>query len=115
MFTVSFGLVLKLKECLTPFYIQAAIAWLRHDVKERRRHVAVVLEHIRFPLVTAKFLVNTISQEPLVKGDEQCRELVDEAKNYLLLPQDRTSMQGPRTRPRRPILRGEVLFAVGML
>ena len=38
---------------------------------------------------------------------------MDEAKNYLLLPQERPHMQGPRTRPRKPIRRGEVLFAVG--
>lgn len=40
-----------------------------------------------------------------------CRDLVDEAKNYLLLPQERPQMQGPRTRPRKPIRCGEVLFA----
>ncbi len=40
-----------------------------------------------------------------------CRDLVDEAKNYLLLPQERPLMQGPRTRPRKPIRCGEVLFA----
>lgn len=38
---------------------------------------------------------------------------MDEAKNYLLLPQERPLMQGPRTRPRKPTRRGEVLFAVG--
>jgi kelch-like protein 20 len=37
--------------------------------------------------------------------------LVDEAKNYLLLPQERPLMKGPRTRPRKPIRCGEVLFA----
>lgn len=47
----------------------------------------------------------------LVRSDEVCRDLVDEAKNYLLLPQERPLMQGPRTRPRRPTKRGEVLFA----
>ena len=47
------------------------------------------------------------------QSDETCRDLVDEAKNYLLLPQERPHMQGPRTRPRKPIRRGEVLFAVG--
>lgn len=36
---------------------------------------------------------------------------MDEAKNYLLLPQERPLMQGPRTRPRKPIRCGEVLFA----
>ena len=47
----------------------------------------------------------------LIKSDDTCRDLVDEAKNYLLLPQERPLMQGPRTRPRKPIRCGEVLFA----
>ena len=52
-----------------------------------------------------------MSADVLIKSDEACRDLVDEAKNYLLLPQERPHMQGPRTKPRKPIRRGEVLFA----
>ncbi|OWA50514.1 Kelch-like protein 20 [Hypsibius exemplaris] len=84
---------------------QAAVSWLRHDVRERRAHVAVVLENIRLCLVASKFLVNTVDHEPLVKSDKRCREIVDEAKNYqILLPAERSEMQGPRTRPRKPML-----------
>ena len=63
------------------------------------------------PLLNPKFLVGTVGSDLLIKSDEGCRDLVDEAKNYLLLPQERPLMQGPRTRPRKPIKRGEVLFA----
>uniref|UniRef100_A0A673CCQ6 Kelch-like protein 20 n=1 Tax=Sphaeramia orbicularis TaxID=375764 RepID=A0A673CCQ6_9TELE len=70
-----------------------------------------VLQHVRLPLLSPKFLVGTVGSDPLIKSDEECRDLVDEAKNYLLLPQERPLMQGPRTRPRKPIRCGEVLFA----
>ena len=70
-----------------------------------------VLEHVRLPLLSPKFLVGTVGSDLLIKSDEACRDLVDEAKNYLLLPQERPLMQGPRTRPRKPIKTGEVLFA----
>ncbi|VDN24649.1 unnamed protein product, partial [Gongylonema pulchrum] len=72
-----------------------------------------VLEHVRLPLCPAKFLVSVVSEDPLVKTDAQCRDLVDEAKNYLLLPLERANMQGPRTRSRKPVPYGEVLYAVG--
>lgn len=72
-----------------------------------------VLQHVRLPLLSPKFLVGTVGSDLLVRSDEACRDLVDEAKNYLLLPQERPLMQGPRTRPRKPTRRGEVLFAVG--
>ena len=73
-----------------------------------------MLQHVRLPLMSPKFLVGTVGADLLVKSDDSCRDLVDEAKNYLLLPQERPLMQGPRTRPRKPIRCGEVLFA-GML
>lgn len=70
-----------------------------------------MLQHVRLPLTSAKFLVGTVGADLLIKSDEACRDLLDEAKNYLLLPQERPLMQGPRTRPRKPIKCGEVLFA----
>nr|CAB3259761.1 kelch-like protein 20 [Phallusia mammillata] len=91
---------------------KALMTWTQHDIAERRPLLPKVLQHVRLPLLTPKFLVGVVSVDPLIHNDEQCRDLVDEAKNYMLLPQERPLMQGPRTRPRRPITR-EVLFAVG--
>ncbi|ESO08162.1 hypothetical protein HELRODRAFT_98278 [Helobdella robusta] len=91
----------------------AIMAWVRFNVPERRQHLPLVLQHVRLPLMSPKFLVGTVGSDLLIKSDDVCRDLVDEAKNYLLLPQERPHMQGPRTRPRKPIRCGEVLFAVG--
>lgn len=92
---------------------KAVIAWVKHNVSERRHHLSSVLQHVRLPLLGPKFLVGVVSTDMLIKSDEACRDLVDEAKNYLLLPEQRLLMQGPRTRPRRPTKCTEVLFAVG--
>ncbi|CAH0726387.1 unnamed protein product, partial [Brenthis ino] len=92
---------------------QAVMSWVKYNVAERRQHLAQVLQHVRLPLLSPKFLVGTVSSELLIRSDDACRDLLDEAKNYLLLPQERPLMQGPRTRPRKPTRRGEVLFAVG--
>lgn len=91
----------------------AIINWVKYNVAERRQHLAHVLQHVRLSQLTAKFLVGTVGSDLLVKSDESCRDLVDEAKNYLLLPQERAQMVGPRFRPRKPVRRGEMLFAVG--
>lgn len=61
--------------------------------------------------MSARFLVNTVSADPLIKSDQACRDLIDEAKDYLLLPQDRLNKQGPRTKRRKPVKASEVLFA----
>ena len=91
----------------------AVMTWVKYNIADRRPHLSQVLEHVRLPLLTPKFLVGTVGSDLLIKSDEGCRDLVDEAKNYLLLPQERPLMQGPRTRPRKPIKSGQVLFAVG--
>lgn len=92
---------------------QAVMKWIRYQLSERTVHLSHVLLHIRLSQLTAKFLVGTVSTDILIKNDQMCRDLVDEAKNYLLLPQERPHMVGPRFRPRKPVRRGEVLFAAG--
>uniref|UniRef100_A0A0N5AF26 BTB domain-containing protein n=1 Tax=Syphacia muris TaxID=451379 RepID=A0A0N5AF26_9BILA len=93
---------------------EAVMAWVRFNLNSRRQLLPKVLEHVRLPLCGAKFLVSRVSEDPLIKADGSCRDLVDEAKNYLLLPLERPNMQGPRTRSRRPErFGGEALYAVG--
>ncbi|XP_050438382.1 kelch-like protein diablo [Adelges cooleyi] len=91
----------------------AAMSWVKYDIPDRRHHLPRVLQHVKLPLLSPKFLVGTVGNDLLVRSNEMCRDLVDEAKNYLLLPQERPLMQGPRTRPRKPVQQGQVLFAIG--
>lgn len=91
----------------------AIISWVKYNVADRRQNLALVLQHVRLSQLTAKFLVGTVGSNLLIKSDEACRDLVDEAKNYLLLPQERAQMVGPRFRPRKPVKRNEMLYAVG--
>uniref|UniRef100_A0A1I8FH93 BTB domain-containing protein n=1 Tax=Macrostomum lignano TaxID=282301 RepID=A0A1I8FH93_9PLAT len=69
-------------------------AWVRHSLPERRQHLPLVLSHVRLPQMSPKFLVNTV-RTCSSRGSEPCRDLVDEAKNYLLLPPGTPSYAGP--------------------
>lgn len=93
----------------------AVMSWVKNNVSDRRQHLPQVLQHVRLPLLSPKFLVGTVGSDLLVRSDESCRDLVDEAKNYLLLPQERPLMQGPRTRPRKPTRRGMDVFYTSFL
>ena len=72
---------------------QAVMNWVRFNVNDRKDNLAQVLEHVRFPLMNAKFLVSHVGTDVIIRQDPLCRDLIDEAKNYLLLPQERVSMQ----------------------
>ena len=61
-----------------------------------------LLFHLK-KIFKAKYLVGTVDKCQLIRTDSACRDLIDEAKNYLLLPQERGQMQGPRTKPRRAV------------
>ena len=90
----------------------AVMNWVRHSPADRKDQLPTILQHVRLPLVSPKFLVQ-VSSDSLIRADEVCRDLVDEAKNYLLLPQERPQMQSTRTRPRKATQSQEVLYAVG--
>jgi kelch-like protein 20 len=92
---------------------ESVMKWINYNLKERKKYLSQVLEHVRLPLLSAKYLVTQVSNDPLIKQDQLCRDLIDEAKNYLLLPQERSQMQGPRMKSRKPVRFGQVLFAIG--
>lgn len=92
---------------------QAVMNWISYNVTERKEFLGQLMSYVRLPLLDTKFLVTKVGNDPLIKQDQTCRDLIDEAKDYHLLPSDRSSMQGPRTKPRKPFLMVEVLFAVG--
>ena len=92
----------------------AAMKWIRHNLNERMPQLSRLMLHVRFPLIDTKFLVTKISTDQLVRQCQVCRDLIDEAKDYHLMAKESTVVQNPtRVRPRKPIITGEVLFAVG--
>ena len=75
--------------------------WVYHDKEERKNDIAELLQAIRMPLLSPRFLVDIVEAEDLIKQDIKCRDLLDEAKNYHMLPDRRTRMQQERIKPRR--------------
>ncbi|KAI1724721.1 kelch motif domain-containing protein [Ditylenchus destructor] len=92
---------------------EGVMTWIHYDELNRQAYLAKVLENVRLSLFNPKYLVNTVSEEPLIKKDMACRDLVDEAKNFLLLPAERADRQGVRSKPRQPTKYGALLYAVG--
>ncbi|CAK9291986.1 unnamed protein product [Gordionus sp. m RMFG-2023] len=92
---------------------KAVMAWVQYNVADRKQYLYKVLQHVRLPLMKAKFLVGTVGIHPLIRGEPTCRDLVDEAKDYLLLPLERPALQTTRTRHRRSANRSQVLYVAG--
>ncbi|KAK3101658.1 hypothetical protein FSP39_005276 [Pinctada imbricata] len=82
-----------------PVY-DAVINWVKYDPEKREDLLPRLLEFVRLPLLTARFITDVVDEEPIVKKCHKCRDLVDEAKKFHLRPDLRTQMAGPRMKNR---------------
>nr|KAF6447275.1 kelch like family member 29 [Rousettus aegyptiacus] len=79
---------------------ETVIKWIKKDPTSRAQYAAELLAVVRLPFIHPSYLLNVVDNEELIKSSEACRDLVNEAKRYHMLPHARQEMQTPRTRPR---------------
>lgn len=93
---------------------EACMRWIKWE--ENRAHLLPqVLSKVRLPLLTPQFLADRVATEDLIRSSHQCRDLLDEAKDFHLMPERRALVQSFRTRPRcYDYVIGQI-FAVGGL
>ncbi|XP_043921965.1 kelch-like protein 18 isoform X1 [Protopterus annectens] len=94
---------------------EAALAWVRHDRENRESCVPEVLCQIRLPLCRPQFLTDRVQQDDLIRCSHKCRDLVDEAKDYHLMPERRPHLPAYKTRPRCCTSIAGLIYAVGGL
>ncbi|XP_038049351.1 kelch-like protein 12 [Patiria miniata] len=82
-----------------PLY-QAVMSWINHNTAERDDQLPKLLQHIRVPLMTPKFITDVLDKEPLIRQSLACRDLVDEGKRFHLRPDCRAEMTGTTFQPR---------------
>ncbi|XP_056280146.1 kelch-like protein 12 isoform X1 [Pseudoliparis swirei] len=93
---------------------EAVLNWVKHNRKEREPYLPDLLQYVRMPLLTPRYITDIIDAEPLIRCSLPCRDLVDEAKKFHLRPELRSEMQGPRTQTRlgrNPFLVAICLYA----
>ncbi|OCT79028.1 kelch-like protein 29 [Xenopus laevis] len=92
---------------------ETVIKWIKKDPGNRAQHSAELLAVVRLPFIHPSYLLNIVDNEELIKSSEACRDLVNEAKRYHMLPLARQEMLTPRTRPRLSAGVAEVIVLVG--
>ncbi|XP_071496288.1 kelch-like protein 18 [Diadema antillarum] len=93
----------------------ALIGWVRHDEENREEFMPELLGLVRLPLIRPQILTDHISAIELVKNCHKCRDLVDEAKDYHLMPERRSMLKSQRTKPRCCNDITGLIYAVGGL
>lgn len=89
----------------------AVMKWVQHDATERGPKLNILLAQVKLPLLSKDFIMNLVDKEPLVKRNLKCRDLLDDAKNYHLQPENHSKLRSRRTLKR--FSTSGLLFAVG--
>ncbi|KAK3885238.1 hypothetical protein Pcinc_010512 [Petrolisthes cinctipes] len=79
---------------------EAVMSWTKRDLTERGDNLPELLTKVRMPLLTPQYLTDRVATENLIRSSHECRDLLDEAKDYHLMPERRPLLQSFRTRPR---------------
>jgi len=95
------------------FVFNAVLSWVKVDRDIRSEHLPFLLAKVRLPLLTPQFLSDTVASDELIRASHKCRDLLDEARDYHLMPERRSLMQSFRTKPRRCRDIIGVIYAVG--
>lgn len=93
---------------------EACMRWIKWD-DCRFDLLPQVLAKVRLPLLTPHFLADRVAIEDLIRTSHQCRDLLDEAKDFHLMPERRGLVQSFRTRPRCSDYMMGQIYAVGGL
>ena len=80
---------------------ESVIAWVKHDESTRKDQLPQLLSCVRMPLLTPQYLSDKVAPEEFIKGSHKCRDLLDEAKDFHLMPERRPLLISFSTKPRR--------------
>uniref|UniRef100_A0A1Q3F850 Kelch-like protein diablo n=1 Tax=Culex tarsalis TaxID=7177 RepID=A0A1Q3F850_CULTA len=78
----------------------ACMKWVKVDQDTRAGYLPNILANIRLPLLSPQFLADSVATEELIRTSHKCRDLLDEARDFHLMPERRALVSASRTRPR---------------
>ena len=80
---------------------EAALRWLKHDLKTRKVYLPLLMENIRFALMDAATLLLVVQPNELVQSSACCQKMLVDAIKFKLLPEMQSVWSlGKHYRPR---------------
>nr|CAD2122911.1 unnamed protein product [Meloidogyne enterolobii] len=70
---------------------EAVCHWIEFDISNRLVFAPKLLPAVRLPLLRPAYLIDKVSRNPYFCNSMECRDLIDEAKNYHLMPERRSN------------------------
>ena len=92
---------------------ESVMHWVNFDKSTRKEQLPQLLYCVRMPLLKPQYLSDKVAPEELIRNSHKCRDLLDEAKDFHLMPERRPLLVSFRTKPRRCKETVGVIYAVG--
>ena len=91
----------------------AVAKWLEHDPANRSEYVLLLFDHIRFPIMSLKFLRDVVSRNIMVSISQPCQAMLKQAMEYHQNPSV-TSFTSPRKTLARKSFLGHICLIGGV-
>ncbi|XP_022916933.1 kelch-like protein 18 [Onthophagus taurus] len=92
---------------------EACMRWVKYT-DQRTHHLPELLAEVRLPLLSPLYLTDRVATEELIRSSHQCRDLLDEARVFHLIPERRPLLQSFRTKQRACEVRGHIYVVGGL-
>ncbi|CAL1533269.1 unnamed protein product [Lymnaea stagnalis] len=76
------------------------LQWIDYDKPERLQYLAELMRNIRLPLLAGEELVEKVSKVDMMRTNQECSDLLTEAKDYHIVTGKQPMLQTPRTQVR---------------
>lgn len=90
---------------------ESVVKWTKNSLETRKKHFSTLFSHIRLVYLARCYLITTVQEEDLVKGDESCLRLVNAAKDFFSSPKG--SVHGSSDQCLRPRACQTAILMVG--
>jgi len=94
---------------------RATANWVIHDWKMRKLLMPELLKRVRLPLLKPQFLTDVVQNDQSCKDCLKCRDLIDSAKDFHLIPNRRSDFSPEQVTPRYCSQILGTIYAVGGL
>lgn len=64
---------------------ESVMKWVNYNPDKRKSYLPNLLSHVRFPLIPAIYLLETVAREKVILEDVVCRQMLDDAKDFHIL------------------------------
>ena len=92
----------------------SVVRWTKIYEGERKESFERIMQHVRLPYCTGAYLCHVVSKEPLMRS-QTCEALLDEARTFHMLPDNRHALVSQRIQPRASFHDCNKLVIVGGL